>query len=225
MTTLPSSKPNPSKSSITYAFIDAANLFYGGEKSLGWSIDFKKLYSYLRMRFDASQIYYFAGVEIHRFPFNYMRNNTISLNDLEKYFMDYIDKNMKDILSTTLQLFDRHLKQVRFYKKLEKLGFQLVLKPVKTYEDEEGNKKRKANCDVEMAFYMMRDKHIFRRAVILSGDGDFLPVIKYLREVAKKEILIVARGPRTAKEIKQFAGDSFINLVSANMRLKLERTK
>ena len=27
----------------TYAFIDAANLFYGGKKSLGWSIDYRKL--------------------------------------------------------------------------------------------------------------------------------------------------------------------------------------
>ena len=27
---------------ITYAFIDASNLFYGGEKSLGWKIDYKK---------------------------------------------------------------------------------------------------------------------------------------------------------------------------------------
>ena len=26
-----------------YAFIDASNLFYGGEKSLGWKIDYKKL--------------------------------------------------------------------------------------------------------------------------------------------------------------------------------------
>lgn len=32
----------------TYAFIDASNLFYGGEKSLGWKIDYKKLLKYLR---------------------------------------------------------------------------------------------------------------------------------------------------------------------------------
>jgi len=27
----------------TYAFIDASNLFYGGEKSLGWKIDYARL--------------------------------------------------------------------------------------------------------------------------------------------------------------------------------------
>ncbi len=91
------------------------------------------------------------------------------------------------------------------------------------YEDEEGNQKRKANCDVEMAFYLMRDKNEFERVVVLSGDGDFLPVLKHLREVDKKEVLVMARGPRTAKEIKRFAGDKFINLISVNMRARLER--
>jgi len=207
----------------TYAYIDASNLFYGGKKSLGWSVDFEKLYKYLQERFDVSQVYYFGGVEIHKFPFDYLTNDTVSLKDLEKYLVEYIEKNKKDFTSAMLVLLDRHLKQVRFYQKLEKFGFQLILKPVKMYEDEEGNQKRKANCDVEMAFYMMRDKSAFERVVILSGDGDFLPVLKHLREVAKKEVLVLSRGPRTAREIKRFAGDKFINLISVNMRAKLER--
>jgi len=37
--------------SRTYAFIDAANLFYGGEKSLGWKINYKKLLNYLRKKY------------------------------------------------------------------------------------------------------------------------------------------------------------------------------
>ena len=207
----------------TYVYIDASNLFYGGKKSLGWSIDFEKLYKYLQDRFDVSQVYYFGGVEIHDFPFDYLTNDTVSLKDLERYLVDYTEKNKKDLTSAMLVLLDRHLKQVRFYQKLEKFGFQLILKPVKMYEDEEGNQKRKANCDVEMAFYMMRDKGAFERVVILSGDGDFLPVLKHLREIAKKEVLVLSRGPRTAKEIKRFAGDKFMDLTNNNLREKLER--
>ncbi len=44
----------------TYAYIDASNLFYGGKKSLGWSVDFEKLYKYLQERFKALNIYYFG---------------------------------------------------------------------------------------------------------------------------------------------------------------------
>ncbi len=208
---------------VTYAFIDAANLFYGGKKSLGWSVDFQKLFKYLQDRFEVSNVYYFGGVEIHKFPFDYLINDTVSLNDLEKYLVEYTENNKKDLTSAMLVLLDRHLKQVHFYQKLEQFGFQLILKPVKMYEDEEGNQRRKANCDVEMAFYMMHYKNAFERVVILSGDGDFLPVLKHLREVAKKEVLVLSRGPRTAKEIRLFAGDKFMDLTSVNTRAKLER--
>lgn len=206
----------------TYAFIDASNLFYGGKKSLGWSVDFQKLIMYLQERFDVSSMYYFGGVEIHQFPFDYLISETVSLKDLEKYLVGYIEKNKKNLINPIPGPLDRHLKQVHFYQKLERFGFQLILKPVKMYVDEEGNQKRKANCDVEMAFYMMRDKDAFERAVVLSGDGDFLPVLKYLRDVAKKEVLVVSRGPRTAREIKRFAGDKFIDLISVNMKARLE---
>src|ERR1035437_6872029 len=207
----------------TYAYIDASNLFYGGKKSLGWSVDFEKLFKYLQDRFEVSNVYYFGGVEIHKFPFDYLTNDTVSLKGLEKYLVDYTDNNKKDLTSAMLVLLDRHLKQVHFYQKLERFGFQLILKPVKMYEDEEGNQKRKANCDVEMAFYLMRDKDAFERVIILSGDGDFLPVLKYLRNIANKEVFVLSRSSRTAKEIKQFAGNKFINLASDNMKANFER--
>ena len=100
------------------------------------------------------------------------------------------------------------MKRVSFYEKLNIFGYSLFLKPVKLYEQEDGLTRRKANCDVDMAFRLMKEKDNFDRAIILSGDGDFLPVLKYMREI-KKEIVILSRGPRTAKEIRQFAGSDF----------------
>src|ERR1700722_17052337 len=123
----------------TYAFIDASNLFYGGKKSLGWSVDFEKLHKYLQERFQVSKVYYFGGIEIHQFPFDYLKNETVSLKDLEKYLVEYVEKNKKELTGAKLVLLDRHLKQVHFYQKLETFGYQLVLKPIKMYEDEEGN--------------------------------------------------------------------------------------
>jgi len=185
----------------TYVYIDAANLFYGGKKSLGWSVDFEKLYKYLHERFDVSQVYYFGGVEIHKFPFDYLTNDTVSLKDLERYLIDYTEKNKKDLTSAMLVLLDRHLKQVRFYQKLENFGFQLILKPEKMF-------RRPRN-------WLFSNK-VAKRAVSI-------PVLKHLREVAKKEVLVLSRGPRTAKEIKRFAGDKFMDLTNNNLREKLER--
>lgn len=192
----------------TFAFIDASNLFYGGEKSLGWKIDYEKLYDYLREKYGVSHVFYFGGVEIHNFKYDYQKNETVPLNDLEKHLKTLIHSKGAKLNEAELLLIGRHLQRVRFYQKLHVFGYKLFLKPVKLYEQEDGTTKRKANCDVDMAFYLMKEKDDFRKTIVLSGDGDFLPVLKYLKEI-KKEVVILARGERTAKEIKQFAGSNF----------------
>gem|GEM_PF-282366 len=203
----------------TYAYIDAANLFYGGKKSLGWSIDYKKLGDYLKSKYQVSQVFFFGGVEIHKFPFDYLKNETVPLRGLEKYLLNLIKEKGDKISEIELKLLDRHLKRVRFYMKIEKFGYTLVLKPVKNFFDPEGLPIRKANCDVDMAFFLMRDHDTFDRAMILSGDGDFLPVLKYLKG-QRKEVMILARANRTAREMKRFAGDKFLDFEYLRERLK-----
>ena len=70
-----------------------------------------------------------------------------------------------------------------------------------------------------MAFYLMKEKDNFDRAIVLSGDGDFLPVLKYLRDIGK-EMIILARGPRTAREIRQFAGSNFRDFTRLESRIR-----
>ncbi|MDD3734952.1 MAG: NYN domain-containing protein [Candidatus Pacebacteria bacterium] len=205
----------------TFSFIDASNLFYGGEKSLGWKIDYQKLLKYLKDKYQISKAFYFGGVEIYDFKYNYLDNNTVPIDKLEKYLVDLINQKGYKLNEAELLLISRHLQKTRFYLNLKKFGYELKLKPVKLYEQEDGTTKRKANCDVEMAFYLMKEKDNFDRVIILSGDGDFLPVLKYLRELGK-EIIILARGPRTAKEIRQFASSNFRDFEYLKYRLQME---
>lgn len=204
-----------------FTFIDASNLFYGGEKSLGWKIDYKKLLGYLKDKYKISRALYFGGVEIHKFNFDYLKNYTVPIKDIENYLSEMIKEHGNKMSDAVLLLLNRHLQRARFYSKLEKFGYELYLKPVKLYEQDDGTTKRKANCDVDMAFYLMREKDNFDKAIILSGDGDFLPVLKYLRNHGK-EIIILSRGPRTAKEIRQFAGSNFRDFVRLERYIKFE---
>ncbi len=89
------------------------------------------------------------------------------------------------------------------------------------YNQDDGTTKRKANCDVDMAFHLMKERDEFDRAVVLSGDGDFLPVLKHLKE-CDKEVIILGRGNRTAKEIKQFAGSNFRDFEYLREQIKRE---
>jgi len=203
----------------TFAFIDASNLFYGGEKSLGWKIDYRKLFAYLKEKYKISKALYFGGVEIHDFVYNYQSEDSVPVKNLKNYLVDLIKNKGQKLDDATLILINRHLQRVKFYLKLEQFGYDLFLKPVKMYDQEDGMTRRKANCDADMTFHLMKEKDNFDRVVILSGDGDFLPVLKYLRKLGK-EVIILSRGPRTAREIRQFAGSNFRDFVRLEKYIK-----
>lgn len=95
----------------TYAFIDASNLFYGGEKSLGWKIDYEKLLKYLTKKYGVSKFFYFGGVEIHNFVYDYQNNETVSLKDLEKQLQNVIKNEGKKLNEAQLLLIGRHLQR------------------------------------------------------------------------------------------------------------------
>ena len=204
----------------TYAFLDASNLFYGGEKSLGWKIDYQKLFTYLQEKYGVGKILYFGGVETHGFEYDYQTNETIPLKELKMYLLNLLHNKSDKLNEAQLLLIGRHLQRVKFYMLLEQFGYTLFLKPVKLYDQEDGTTKRKANCDVDMTFHLMKEKDNFDKTVILSGDGDFLPVLKYLKANGKN-MVVLSRSERTAKEIKQFVGSNFKDFQYLRERLKM----
>jgi len=194
-----SSRPN-------YAFVDASNLFYGGVKSLGWKIDYKKLINYIKTQYKVKKVFYYGGVELNGFPFNMFEEKKIDLKKLLLHLKG-ITKNKK-LNKIGLVEIIKKIQKVKFYLKLEEFRYFLKLKPVKLFHEEGGKISKKANCDVDMTFDLMRLYNDYKGVLILSGDGDFAIVLKYLKETGK-DVKILARGERTAREIKQLAGGDF----------------
>lgn len=191
----------------TFAFIDASNLFYGGKKSLGWSIDYKKLAKYLKRKYKVAKIFYFGGIDLYGYKYDYLKNHSIPLEEVEQHVKKYLNKN-KSLGNSEKALVKKYIGRINFYKNLESFGYNLFLKPVKIYRQSDGSFQKKANCDVEMAFHLMKELRKYDQVIVLSGDGDFLPVIKYIKE-KKKKVYILARAKRTAREIRSFAGSDF----------------
>ncbi len=79
----------------------------------------------------------------------------------------------------------KQIQKVKFFLKLEEFGYILKLKPVKIFHEEEGRISKKANCDVDMTFDLMRFLNDYMGVLILSGDGDFTIVLKYLKGMGK----------------------------------------
>ena len=103
----------------------------------------------------------------------------------------------------------------KFLQRLKEFGFILRVKEIKRY-----GVRSKANCDVDLTMDVLLEMKNYQRAIVLSGDGDFLPLYQYLQR-NKKEITIISSPRSTAREIKVFAGQHYINF--GNLRYFIER--
>jgi len=203
---------------LIYAFVDAANLFYGGEKSLHWKIDYKKLLDYLKEKLSVSKVFYYAGVDVDQYKPD--DGKKINLDDLVKYYEEVLKD--KDKTEDERFLLEIHYKRAVFYRDLDKFGYSLRIKPTKVFTSSEGTITTKANCDVDLTFDMMRYMSQYSEAVVLTGDGDFAPVLEYLKK-KKKKISILARSERTAWEVRELAGDDFIDFKSLRKEIEADK--
>jgi len=73
------------------------------------------------------------------------------------------------------------------YKSLQEAGFICIFKPTLKYKD--GT--TKGNCDAELVLQTMIEYKNYEKAVIVTGDGDFYCLVKYLIEQKKLEAIII----------------------------------
>lgn len=102
----------------------------------------------------------------------------------------------------------RSMKKEKFLHKLEEFGYILRVKEIKRY-----GQKSKANCDVDLTMDMLLKAKAYRRAIVLSGNGDFAPLLSYLKN-QRKEIVVISSPKRTSKEIKSMVGNKHIDFGS-----------
>ena len=87
------------------------------------------------------------------------------------------------------------------YASLQEAGYILIFKP--TFKNKEG--KLKGNCDAELVLQALIDINKYEKAVIVSGDGDFYCLIKYLREKNKLLMVVVPNKEKYSALIKKFS--------------------
>ncbi len=74
------------------------------------------------------------------------------------------------------------------YTKLQEFGYTLVFKEV-IYD---GDGKAKGNCDADIVVHAMQGayENKYDRAVLVSSDGDYAPLVKFLKEKNKIEVVL-----------------------------------
>lgn len=88
------------------------------------------------------------------------------------------------------------------YKDLREMGYTIVFKPTVLHGEVV-----KGNVDVELVLAVMADWDKYKQAVIISGDGDFYSLVKYLLEKNKLAGLLVPNGRKYSSLFKEIPTD------------------
>lgn len=80
---------------------------------------------------------------------------------------------------------DEDEKMQSYLRYLDAIGFQTLTKPLKKIKENNAFI-YKANFDVEMTIDILSDRSNIDEIVIFSGDSDFKPLVKKMKDVGKK---------------------------------------
>lgn len=98
--------------------------------------------------------------------------------------------------------------EASFFDALEKAGIETRIKDLQVYPD--GTKK--GDWDVGLAIDAVRLSPKADAVVLISGDGDFIPLLEYLK-ASGNQIEVMGFGRTTSTALKELAGE-FIDLDS-----------
>lgn len=73
------------------------------------------------------------------------------------------------------------MKATSFHSVLRDFGFKVIVKYVRWFIDEQGNKFGKANADLDMAVDALMQSERLDYVLLVSGDGDFVQVVRALQ--------------------------------------------
>ncbi len=94
----------------------------------------------------------------------------------------------------------------QLYRALREAGFILIFKP--TLKKPDGIVK--GNCDAELVLQAMIDFKKYKKAVLISGDGDFHCLVKYLDKQDKLEKLIAPSHANCSSLLRRLLGNRIV---------------
>lgn len=94
----------------------------------------------------------------------------------------------------------------KFFEALNKQGFTVKMKDLQTF----AGGAKKGDWDVGIAIDMIALSSSLDAEILVTGDGDFIPLVQYLQFLGK-QAEVMAFGETTSARIKEIA-DEFVDL-------------
>lgn len=90
-----------------------------------------------------------------------------------------------------------------FFDALNNLGIETKQRPLQIFWGGE----KKADWDVGLTVDAIRLSNSLDAIILVSGDGDFLPLVEYLKYNQGKQVEVMAFGENTSSKLKEVADD------------------
>jgi len=97
--------------------------------------------------------------------------------------------------------------EAAFFEALKKTGLELRCKDLQIF----AGGMKKADWDVGMAVDAIRMSDLLDVIILVTGDGDFIPLVEYLKWGKGRTVEVAAFGRSTSAKIKE-AADEFIDM-------------
>jgi len=143
----------------------------------------------------------------------------ISYEKLKQYFRDECGDNLGKMFVYTATDSQRP-QQKKFLDMLEINGYILRTKEVKKIRVAKGVYEWKGNFDVELSMDALDNLQNFDTMVLLSGDSDFAPIIKRMKE-NNKQVIVMSAKHHISKELIHLS-DKYINLKKLRDKIELK---
>ncbi len=95
----------------------------------------------------------------------------------------------------------------KFFEALTKLGIETKTKDLQVF----AGGAKKGDWDVGIAVDAIKMAPRLDAVVLVAGDGDFLPLVKYLQNMSGAQVEVVSFGKSTNMKLKE-AADDFLDL-------------
>lgn len=163
-----------------YICIDMSNAHYYLKRE-GWQIDWRKFKPYFENIFDSPKFFYYEKIPSKAVYLDIHPGHT---------FCEFIETKKK---------------KLNYFKFLNQLSFKVRHKPVgRVYDATSGQHRHKCNFDVELTIDALDGLDSYDVFVLMSGDGDFTKLVKYLKG-KKKKTVIIAPSDRLSNTLEEAA--------------------
>jgi len=107
------------------------------------------------------------------------------------------------------------------YKFLQEAGYILIFKPIIRNRDGEV----KGNVDADLVLQAMIDFPDYDKAVIVTSDGDFYSLVRYLYEKGKLRVVLSPNSEKCSALLKKTAKERLFFMNNLRRKLEYKRRK